>query len=356
MAYLYGRHWSRKDLLGYVGDIGQLARVRLSEQSDGPARGVRIADMTTGSGFHFTVLIDRGMDIGAASLNGQSLVWHSPAGVTHRSFFTNTAESWLQGFSGGLLVTCGLTNVGPDGMDEYGAYSLHGRASYLPATLHAYGGQWSGDEYYLSVEGSIRETSIFGFDLHLVRRVETSLGSQSLTVSDQIENRGDRPAPLMLLYHCNFGFPLVTEESEIWLKQASVTPRDLVAEAGVSNHLHCQNPTSGFAEQVFFHDLVPNAEGLVTAAIANPKLQMAAYVRYSKTQLPNLTQWKQMSHGTYVVGLEPANCLPLGRAVERQRGALQFLEPGEVRKFRLELGVVGGQTALERLRESIVTG
>ena len=57
MATIFGKSWKREELLQHVGDIRQLADVRLSELSDGPGRGVRIAEFKTGSGFSFTVLI-----------------------------------------------------------------------------------------------------------------------------------------------------------------------------------------------------------------------------------------------------------------------------------------------------------
>ena len=46
-----------------------------------------------------------------------------------------------------------------------------------------------------------------------------------------------------------------------------------------------------------------------------------------------------MGQGTYVVGLEPANCRSGGRSQERARGTLQSLQPGEQREFNLEIEV-----------------
>ena len=40
------------------------------------------------------------------------------------------------------------------------------------------------------------------------------------------------------------------------------------------------------------------------------------------------------------MGIEPANCHVEGRAAERERGTLQFLEPGEARTYELALEVV----------------
>ena len=87
MAYLFGRQRSRADLLAHVGDLSQVAGVRLGRWEDGVERGLRIADVRTGSGFQFTVLLDRGMDLGPAAYRGLPLTWLSPGGFAHPSFF-----------------------------------------------------------------------------------------------------------------------------------------------------------------------------------------------------------------------------------------------------------------------------
>jgi hypothetical protein len=43
--------------------------------------------------------------------------------------------------------------------------------------------------------------------------------------------------------------------------------------------------------------------------------------------------------GVHVLGIEPANCLVEGRAVERERGTLVILEPGEQRTYELQLSI-----------------
>jgi hypothetical protein len=58
--------------------------------------------------------------------------------------------------------------------------------------------------------------------------------------------------------------------------------------------------------------------------------------------------------GTYVVGMEPANCLVEGRDKERERGTLQFLQPGERREYDLEIGVLTSIEMIEEL-EALVT-
>ena len=66
MPDFYGKHYSPDDLRKLVGNMAQLAGVRPVELSDGKARGMRTAEVYTGSGLRFQVLIDRAMDIGYA--------------------------------------------------------------------------------------------------------------------------------------------------------------------------------------------------------------------------------------------------------------------------------------------------
>jgi len=57
------------------------------------------------------------------------------------------------------------------------------------------------------------------------------------------------------------------------------------------------------------------------------------------------------NQGTYVVGLEPANCWVEGRAKERERG-LQFLKPGETREYHLEIGVLSSREEISQLEQA----
>lgn len=354
MAKFLEKAWTKTELLLQVGDIRQIANVRLYELSDGPGRGVRCAEFNTGSGFAFTVLLDRGLDIYEASFKGMPLAWQAGRGIVHPAYYEPAGKDWLHSFGGGWLNTCGLTNAGSPGQDEFGVYGQHGRASNLPAQLIGYGGRWLDDEYELFLEASIREAAVFGFDLQLTRRLTTRMGESHLQIVDVVENAGDRAAPFMLLYHCNFGFPLVAKGSRLVLAQKSVQPRDDAARAGLERHRVMDPPQAGYAEQVFFHEMISDADGFATAAIVNDALQMAGYVSYRQKELPNLIQWKQMGAGTYVVGLEPANCLVMGRQAERERGTLQMLAPGESREMILRLGVVEGGKSLATFLDNAV--
>jgi hypothetical protein len=56
-----------------------------------------------------------------------------------------------------------------------------------------------------------------------------------------------------------------------------------------------------------------------------------------------------VGEGSYVMGLEPANCHVMGRGEERRQGRLPMMEPGEVRTHRLELGVLATPEDFEKI-------
>ena len=254
-------------------------------------------------------------------------------------------DGWLRSFPGGLMVGCGLDNVGSPGTDAGEELGVHGRLSHSPASLLGYGGQWQGDEYLMWVEGEVRQYKVFGANLSLKRRISTRLGSDVLRIEDVIANLGYQTTPLQILYHCNFGYPVVSADTELLVDTEKSWTRDEEAAKGMAEHTRCQAPTAGYAEQVFYH--LPRAvDGYARAALVNRRINFGAFVRFRRAELPHLVQWKMMGQGTYVVGLEPANCWVEGRGVDRESGALQFLEPGQSLSTALEIGVLPDAAAI----------
>jgi hypothetical protein len=340
MTHVYQNNWTRQELLGYMGDISQVGGVRLVTLADGPERGVRAAELRTAAGLRFTVYLDRGMDIGPAEYKGIPLAWVSPTGPAAPSFYEPQGLGWLRSFHGGLLTTCGLTQVGPPGEDNGELLGLHGRISNTPARQISNGDAWDGDTYSFWIEGRMREASVFGHDLTLKRRISARLDEPRLIVEDQVTNTGATPAPHMMLYHINLGFPLLQAESRLVAPSAEVSPRDDVAAPGLENHTRFQAPTPGYAEQVFFHQMRAESDGFVKVALVNEPLKLGLQLRYRQKELPEFTQWKQMGWGIYTLGVEPGNCRSEGRLAARERGALVELAPGEQVNYQVELSVL----------------
>src|SRR6185295_3259901 len=112
-----------------------------------------------------------------------------------------------------------------------------------------------------------------------------------------------------------------------------VSPKDDTARKGQDHYAHFEKPMAGFSEQVFFHDLIADADGRVHVAIVPPKREgqarLAFCLDYNADELPRFVEWKLMGAGAYVVGLEPANCLFMRRTDERKTGTLATLAPGQ---------------------------
>jgi hypothetical protein len=339
MATLFNRTWTRAELLNYVGDLSQIAGIRLGEWADGVERGLRVADVRTGSGLAFSVLLERGMDIGPASYKGQPLAWVSPTGWAHPMYFDPQGAGWLRTFGGGLLTGCGLTYLGAAGEDEGEMLGLHGRLSHLPASHVRVEETWQGDECSFWVEGEMRQARVFGENLRLIRRITVALGGNRIMLHDRVENLGATASPLMILYHINLGFPFLDETSQLLAEPHAVAARDAAAEAGLQEWMRFQKPGAGYAEQVFYHDLPADKNGWANIQLVNQSRGLGLRVGFKKDTLPNLVQWKMMGQGTYILGIEPANCQVGGRSAERAGGTLQFLQPGEQRDFQVEIEV-----------------
>jgi len=354
MAELFGRRYTRAELLAHVGDISQIARAKPYRLVEGHEDGVAAIDVTTGGGLAFTVLPSRGMDISSASYNGRPLAWRSATSDQHPAYFEPEGRGWLRTFYGGLVLTCGLTWMGAACEDEGHPLGLHGRISHIPATGVHWEGTWEGDDYILTISGRMREAIVFGENIELHRRIRTRLGENRIFLHDTVRNMGYQRTPHMMLYHINIGFPVVSDHSRFIAPSITVTPRDADAEAGKEQYAQMQPPTPGYREKVYFHDLQPDAKGYVRTAIVNPDCDsgLGVYVTYPKRELPYFTEWKMMDQGTYVVGMEPGNALVLGRAAERAAGRLQFLDPGQECEYHLEIGVLTGEENIRRIEEA----
>lgn len=337
MADYLGRSWTRRELLARVGSIEQLAGVQALTLTDGRGRGVRVLEVRTGSGLAFTVLVDRALDIGALSHGGVPLTWTSPSGLVHPSHYDPAGKGWVRSFGGGLVVTCGLDQFGSPSADGEEAFGLHGRVSNTGAEQVSHESFWDGDEYLIQVRGRVRQAVLFGEQLVLERTLTTRLGSNTVRLCDTVTNEGFRAQPHMLLYHCNFGFPLIGEDAVLSVPAAQTEARDADAEAGLAQWQTFSAPTGDSREQVFRHTVTADEGGQATLTLHNRSLGKGMRLTYDTRTLPQLFQWKKLDRGSYVLGLEPANSSGIGgRAAARAAGDLPQLEAGESRQYVLE--------------------
>jgi len=335
---------SRKYLLEHIGRLSQIGGISHFTHEDGKAKGVSTLRVRTARGLEFWVVPDKGMDIFEAAFSGRSLCWHSPVGVVHPAYYSSRGTEWLKSFAGGLLCTCGLTTVGIPSDDEGENLGLHGSISNTPAENVNWSEIWEGDDCKLTVSGKVRETSVHGHNLLLERTITTSLNSVSLSVRDVIENQGFRPSPLMVLYHFNFGFPLLTERSLIYCPSQAIEPINALSSRSADRWDNFEPPEKAIDERVYFHKMRPDPMGKVTVVLVSDSdhPEFGISLSYDGEALPQFIQWKMPGTNHFALGLEPANCKILGRDKERAAGTLQTLLPGERREFWLELNILEG--------------
>ena len=349
MTY-FGAEMTKEQLADRIGDMSQVAGIRLFELMNGNERGVRAAEFYTGTGFTFTVLLDRGMDIDQAKFGSIPVSWESPTGPVSPAFYESKGLEWLRQFQGGLLAGCGPTYFGAPNVDEGTELGLHGRLSNIPAKDVCVKQEWKGNDYVMYVEGHMNEAATFLDSLRVSRRVETMMGESRLFVHDVVENIGFARSPFCILYHCNMGWPIVSENSRLYLK-SQVRGRGSLPAADVSKWNVFQSPTKGFAEHVFYHTVEADKEGMASAALINPAFGggegFGVYVRWNKDTLPYMVEWKMMGQKAYVVGLEPSNATGDGRAANRKEGTLRFLEPGEKAESKLEIGLLANKAEID---------
>lgn len=330
-----------------VGNIAQVGGIETSVLDNGPARGSRIAWVNTGSGLRYKVAIDRCLDIVDAFYNQHSLAWISHGGLTVPRPDAHMGIEWLRSFAGGLLTTCGLTHVGGPESDEKEHRGIHGRISNLPAEVESVI-QPNPDKgkMDMSITAVVKESQVFGTRLELRRTITSTLGSAVIRIHDEVTNRGNLPSPHMILYHCNFGWPLVDEGTDI-IYQGNCVSRGFDFDNAVFNDKRnykkcCKTLDShrGSGEGCGFIDVKTDKKGVCQVGLVNRKLFLGLAMRYSKKQLPCLANWQHFGPGEYTCALEPGTNPPIGQNKAKELKNLIMLQPGETRKYHLEMEVL----------------
>lgn len=344
---LYGKNWSRREILARVGRLEQLGGIFRRHCLDGFEDGCEVLTLRTGAGLEADILPSRGFDLGQASFHGVPLTWQGVNGYADPRFYQPRGTVFLRTFAGGMLATCGLTAAGSADPGE-GDRPLHGTAHHTPSREVCAEGWWDGDEYELRARGVVEERSLFGHHLRLTREIRARVGENRLRLSDRVENLGFAPAPNMMIYHCNFGFPLIAERTIARVPGRSLTPReDSLPRTGVEKWLP---PQAGWREQVYYHEeLEVDESGLCAAEIRNPAFPLAGgagavalTLKWDAKAMPLCARWKQAGEGEHVLGIEPANCRVEGIEKERESGRLRLLAPGEGACYRIEFEIAEG--------------
>lgn len=326
----------------------------LPEQVGGAARGYKIVKRRLGGGLRDgvdLVEIDNGpLRLAVIPTRGMGLwkVWHGnweigwtspvrgPVNPALVPLWEPSGIGWLNGFDE-LLCRCGLESNGAPEFDDQGRlkYPLHGKIANLPA--HKVELNIDGDAGQISLAGEVEERRIFGNQLRMRSTYRAQVGEASFRVIDEVENPGGGPAELELLYHINFGQPLLGAGSQIVAPIKTLVPRNARAAEGVASWDSYGPPQAGFVEQVYLMDLLADAEGNTRVLLKSPHGERGVSLTFSIRQLPKFTLWKctQALEDSYVTGLEPGVNFPNPRSFEKEQGRVTTLGPGEKRTFEI---------------------
>ena len=312
----------------YIGHELQIYGVEEMRIVGGKGDGMRMLNVRNASGLEFSVSLDRCADLVKVSLKGDNYGFFAPCGYVSPKYYDNVGAGFLKSFTAGFLTTCGLTAVGSPCIDEGEELPLHGTISNTPCENYSH---WiENDEIH--IKATIRDAALFSYHLILEREYICPLYKNIIYMNDTVKNIGNKEAPFEILYHCNIGYPLLSEDAKLNIPSLNVKPRDEHAKTGLDKWSEVEKPQAGYEEMCYFHDM----KGMPTVSIYNEKIGKGLEIEYDTKELKCFTQWKMMGEYEYVMGLEPGNCLPDGRKSMREQGILEFLKPDEKKKFSLK--------------------
>jgi hypothetical protein len=324
----------------------------------GRQEGVEVIDVDNGT-MKFTVVPTRGFSVWSLSARDLRFGWDSPVKeIVHPQFVNLSSRGglgWLDGF-GGWMVRCGLESNGAPGLDGNQFLNLHGRIDYLPASYVEVRYEAT-PVPRIVLRGIVDESLMFGPHLRLTTEISTFVGSREVQFNDIVTNLADSPQEMELLYHVNFGPPLIGAGAEFVAPVKSVSPRDArAAEDDMNLWSKYQGPQSAdYTEQVYLMELQSDRAGMTEVLLKSPDGTRGAFMRFSINELPYFTLWKNEAPSStgYVTGLEPATNFPYPRADERAAGRVPKLQGGQSYRSHITVNALASITEVHSAESRI---
>ena len=337
----------------------------------GTQEGVETITINNGA-LRIVIVPTRGMSIYQVKKGAIRLGWDSPVKeLVHPQFIDLESRGglgWLEGFNE-WMVRCGLEFAGHPGRDQF--VTNTGDTAEMDLTLHGKIGNIPASEvevlvektppYRITVRGTVHERLFFGPKLSLITEISTEPGSDNFRIHDTVTNHGSDDQEMQLIYHGNFGAPILEKGAEFLTAAKQIIPMNDHAAKGLDTWNQYAGPTPGFTEEVFLMEPWSDKDGRCMALLKNEDSTVGASVQWNVKELPYLALWKNTVAEVdgYVTGIEPALSYPFNRRVERKHGRVPKLAPGKSRHFTLDFGILEGKAsvaAVERDIESIQAG
>jgi hypothetical protein len=219
--------------------------------------------------------------------------------------------------------------------------TLHGKIGNVPASVVEVAVERS-EPYRICVRGRVEETCMHGPKLELWTEISTEAGSDTLRISDKITNRSAREQEFGVLYHANYGPPLLEKGAQFIAPVRRVAPINAHAAAGISTWGLCEGPTPGVSEQVYCLWLWADGGDRTKVMLRNAAGDKAVTMAFSTAELPFFTIWKNpvAVEDGYVTGLEPGTGFARNRSVERKSGRVPRLAARQSRTFSIDFALL----------------
>lgn len=328
----------------YIGHSSQISGVEEHRLVGGKGDGMRLLEVRNGLGLHFTVSVDRAADITRLYFKGDNYGYISPCGYVAPTYYDEKGLGFLKSFTAGFLTTCGLTAVGSPCIDEGKELPLHGTVHNTPAEYIYF----TEDEGKIEIHATINQMGIFSDKLMMYRKITCSKQSNQIVIEDTIKNLGDTKTPLMLLYHMNIGYPLLSENAELYVPSNRIIARNEHAQKDIKTWDIISEPKAHFEEQCYYHNF-DQEQG--TAKIFNSEIGKGLSISFDTKSLDYFVQWKMLGEKDYVLGLEPGNCHPDGRDKMRSENKLKFIEPGDEIIYKVQIDMIQGEENWKKIME-----
>ncbi len=203
-----------------------------------------------------TLVPTRGMGILHVVMDDLRLGWSSPVReVVHPKYVDLQARGglgWLEGFNE-WMVRCGLEWAGHPGRDRF--VNNVGEQAEMDLTLHGKVANIPASEVEvvidreprprIRVRGRVDERMFYGPKLELWTEVSTEPGATTFRIEDVLTNRGAFDQEFQVIYHANYGPPLLAAGARFAAPVRRVTPFNAHAARGVEQYAELRTADQG---------------------------------------------------------------------------------------------------------------
>ncbi|MBS0969367.1 aldose 1-epimerase family protein [Nissabacter archeti] len=323
----------------------------------GKQEGSKVLTLTSENGLTITLSPTRGMDLLHVNGHGVRLGWDSPVDEVVNPAYINLESrnglGWLEGFNE-MMVRCGFEWTGHPVTKDGMIYTLHGKAGNTPASkVEVIVDDQAPHE--IRIRGLLKETTFKKAKLETWTELRYVPGADSFTLHDVLTNKADYPHDYQIIYHSNFGMPILEKDARFLAPLKSVSPFNDYAKKGLADWNLYGAPTKDFDEMVF--NLVPKADSnsKTVAAVVNSKGDKGAAIEFDTRQLPLLTMWKNTDTQKqgYVTGIEPGTNYAYPVTIEKEQGRVKQLQPGQSTEFVLTYSLLKDADAVKQVQQRI---